>query len=400
MKYRADLFSCLWLVSLLLAACGDQSSTKYVELGTYENGQITYAIDRQEQPLSREQSIRIHKEVRSSSPSETKLPILDFLEEYVVEDISVEMPIWSPNGESLMFLEAGRIKTVGADGTGKADIGECREITPDEWNFVWSPNSQRVAHACYDSISVVSKDGTRGLLAASDERRKLVNTPIGWSGDGQYLLFVQYSASGNPEDFVDGRDNRPLTFYKIPVPETLPEEFSLIPQRKKTELARWPIEDIYGYIMHPNGQEIAVTKGDNTVILLSIDRGDQRPLLASEFAELDMWSDIKWSPDGQWISFITGEYGSNTLWVMPSSGRGDRHQVAYAPAFNVWQWSPDSKELLFSSVADRIDGFAYGQGLSSFVVETKDIKSIVEKGEKGIEITSASWQPLLKDENR
>jgi len=386
-------------VALLLSACSSQPPTGGVARVTYPNGQITYAIDRHEDPHSRTQSIRIYREMRSVSPNgpenSDKAAILDIFQNGAAQQRFVELPIWSPDGRGLMFIEKERIKTVDANGENKADIGECGEITPNEWDFVWSPDSQRVAHACYGSIAVTNKDGSRYVLAADAELRDWENTPIGWSSDGQYLLFTQYSSSGTPADFEDGRDNRKLTFYKIPIPKTLPDQFQQLPKRSRTKLAEWPIEEVRSYAIHHNGQQIAVTLAD-AVELVSMDKGKQQPFLPGKFSGLTMWSDIQWSPDGRHIAFITGEFGDKTLWTMPSDGTGDRKKVRQAPAFKAWKWSPDSKELLFSTIATEVEGFNMSQGLFSFQVETQTTRTIVEPGEKGIEITSASWQPRPK----
>jgi len=75
--------------------------------------------------------------------------------------------------------------------------------------------------------------------------------------------------------------------------------------------------------------------------------GKPVPLLKSPFSK----SQVRFSPDGRYLSFISDESGRPEAYVMPFPGPGERTRVS-AEGARLVRWSRDGRELIFTS-ADR-----------------------------------------------
>jgi len=103
---------------------------------------------------------------------------------------------------------------------------------------------------------------------------------------------------------------------------------------------------IAGWSISPSAKRVAVAaRGD--VWTLPAKDGSARDLTrTSGVAERD----ASWSPDGQWIAYLSDATGEYELYITQSDGRGETKQLTsdngpfkYAP-----QWSPDSKYITFT----------------------------------------------------
>ncbi len=94
----------------------------------------------------------------------------------------------------------------------------------------------------------------------------------------------------------------------------------------------------------------------------------------------------KWSPDGQWIAFISDETGGDQIFLL-SQTSGKKHQLTKGSVtykYNI-KWSPDSKKLLWS---DR------DQLLRYVDINTKEIRNVAKA--KVFEIRQYVWSPDSK----
>jgi tricorn protease len=66
--------------------------------------------------------------------------------------------------------------------------------------------------------------------------------------------------------------------------------------------------------------------------------------------------DSKWSPDGQWIAYLSDASGEDEVWVVPQDGRGPARQVTKDDAIYKYEiaWSPDSKKILWADKGLRL----------------------------------------------
>ncbi|MFC1565065.1 S41 family peptidase [candidate division KSB1 bacterium] len=97
--------------------------------------------------------------------------------------------------------------------------------------------------------------------------------------------------------------------------------------------------------------------------------------------------DSKWSPDGRWIAYNSDESGENELYIMQSDGKGETIKLTSGADtyYYGFQWSPDSKKLVWS---DKMLRLRYVD------IDEKRIKE-VDKSEAG-EFFGFSWSPDSK----
>jgi Tol biopolymer transport system component len=382
MKKRHLLFylSFLFFLLVLVTGCGHRVirshvvATKQIQVS---NGRIAFANKIQKDPLSSNQSISVYSEVQLISPASKSAFTLPTPRDDRSNPLYryLALPIWAPNGKKLMVIAGQEIFITSADGKGSIRIEDYREIIPKAEDFAWSPDSQRLAYEIYGSIVVAQADGSKSVQAADSQLRRINNILIGWSSDGQSLIFVEQAESNN------------LSLYRLSIPQTLPNENQDWSQSSRQKLATWPIEENGGCQMHPNGQQVACLISQ-TVKLIEIENGHQSNFLEGTLTKLPVWS-----PDGHAIAFTTGER-LQTLWAMTSDGRQLPRKVAEAAPFLTWQWSPDSQKLLWVEHPKIVNGFWMGQGLFIIDADGKNRHTVVTPGQKGVAISSASWQPL------
>jgi Tol biopolymer transport system component len=128
----------------------------------------------------------------------------------------------------------------------------------------------------------------------------------------------------------------------------------------------YPMRHTTGLAPHPDRNETAVTienEAGTRLVLADFDGGNQRELFAVPDVGIvsgtpNRLFDIKWSDDGEWITYTQGFFfGQGTdeadIWVMRADG-SERRNLSEDTAANegVAGFSPDAEKLVFRSARD------------------------------------------------
>jgi Tol biopolymer transport system component len=128
----------------------------------------------------------------------------------------------------------------------------------------------------------------------------------------------------------------------------------------------YPMRHTTGLAPHPDRNETAVTienEAGTRLVLADFDGGNQRELFAVPNLGIvsgtpNRLFDIKWSDDGEWITYTQGFFfGQGTdeadVWVMRADG-SERRNLSGDTAANegVAAFSPDSQQLVFRTARD------------------------------------------------
>lgn len=106
--------------------------------------------------------------------------------------------------------------------------------------------------------------------------------------------------------------------------------------------------------------------GDIWALPVSEDSGESKPLRVTDtrFSE----SDAKFSPDGNWIAYISNEPGQPQVYIQSFPERDFKQQVSTAGGV-MPRWSPDGEELYYIAFDQRLMGVSVRAADSSLIIE-------------------------------
>jgi Tol biopolymer transport system component len=241
-------------------------------------------------------------------------------------------PHWSPDGQRLLFLEGERLWSLRTEGGDPILLYESPTYIRD---YSWSPEGNRVLFESQSHVFVVNADG--------GELREVAypgGNPM-WFPDGETILFI--SPRGLMKvDIEDGKEMEIAPYGRF-------EDLQWSPDGSLVAYRRWdedpdgmqrPVlylveadggkryrtfhsikEGIQEYRWSPWGNELVLLTGreppmPNTIYHMEVERKKISPII--DFPA----TNLQWSPNGEWISFLSqGEEGWD-IYIIKSDGTG------------------------------------------------------------------------------
>jgi Tol biopolymer transport system component len=225
------------------------------------------------------------------------------------------------------------ICVVNADGTGMINL---TDDSTDERAAVWSPDGTKIAFVRSPTpddtdIFVMNADGTDMARLTTDRARltdgSVIEPQAVWSPDGTKIAFVKSSAPDDTDIFVMNADgSNPKNLTTSPDDEGSP---TWSPDGRQIAFVR----------VFPAGE--GQVYGKTKIFVMDADGGDQAQLLPGRTSRE---STPDWSPDGEWIAFLS----DGDIYVTQVGDIDQWRQLTDDPVDDLYPtWSPDGTEIAF-----------------------------------------------------
>jgi hypothetical protein len=224
------------------------------------------------------------------------------------------------------------------------------ELTPPDSQEAWSPNGERYA---------IVESGCGIVVDTVQERVLAVPIATGpgfwrWTMDSRFAIFRYRNAKGNSMTYVFDA----VTWEY--------ERTSGCPSVGAGFLQTWAYCGDYPIALAPNSARFLMENGGIVnlpgleAVRLQVNWDVDQHLLGAE-----------WSPEGDWLAFVTGSYQSSggTLYLAQGDG-GEIRQVVSIEKYNSLQWAADG-----TSVAVETESSRYVVEVATMQVQVESISA-------------------------
>jgi Tol biopolymer transport system component len=252
-------------------------------------------------------------------------------------DLTGQEAVWAPDGQHVLLLKGSSLFVSAADGGAAKEIVSVKGGTP--YYPRYSPDGKRVRFSVGDlalntsTIWEVNSDGS-GLREVLPEWNEVSSKCCGnWTPDGRYYILqaTEIAMGSNSNLFAVAEPGGRFEKKRYELPTRLTEG--------SVSFSR-PVPA-------PDGKKIW-TLGLN--IRAAVVKYDPKADKYVPFLSGISASDLDFSPDGQWVTYIAIPEG--TLWRSKRDG-SEKKQLTFAPGRAALpRWSRDGKQIAYINVQE------------------------------------------------
>ena len=242
--------------------------------------------------------------------------------------VSSQVAAYSPDGQRLAFTKGSQVFLAKADGSDARSIASVQGVT----GYVrFSPDGSRLRFTvgspvrAESSLWEVKSDGSNLHQLFPGWHSSPADCCGVWTPDGSHYLFISATSSGS--DVYDWTD-RPGLFRRAPA--------------APVRLTTGPLA-FFSVLPSSDGKKLFVAATQPRAQLV---RYDDKARQFTPFLGGISASDLAFSPDGQWVAYVS--LPDNSLWRSKLDG-SQRLQLTYPPGLaTLPSWSPDSSRIAFT----------------------------------------------------
>ena len=306
-------------------------------------------------------------------------------------------PSWSPEGKELVISTFGGDQPTVRSGSDNklwitnVETGAKRELLKAEASFpAWSPTGKRVAYWFYTAafakrdIATIPADGGEPVIVTKDFAVSNWN-PV-WSPDGKFLYFVS-NKNGSLNFWRVRIDEASGAVLSEPEPVVTPSKFSRHLNFSRDGKRMIYVQtnnqaNIQGAEFNAKAEKIVgapfwITQGDREITRAELSADGTRFVMRAIRRTQDdivtvsrdgrEWRDItndapfdryvRWSPDGKQMAFSSDRNAGGEIWMCNADGTNLR-QITFQYTENSSSgfplWSPDGKRLIYTNSEGQV----------------------------------------------
>ena len=260
----------------------------------------------------------------------------------------------SPDGRYLVFNQSGvSTSRKGQKGNRTTDIwihdresGSFTKLTDP----ISNPETEGFREHVHDAIPMWGADDMIYFVSERDGIFNLWKMSVDGGEVAQVTRHTQggvkYPAISNDGRTIAYTNDHELFVLDVPngAPQQVPVELAFDPSINQVEWV--DVEDqAQGFAAHPDGDMVAVdSRGEIFLVPTDPEKGEKRQITSSA------WRDRyqKFSPDGDYLAFVSDEGAEEQLWVVDLAS-GERRKLSDHDSYKStnYVWSPESDRIAF-----------------------------------------------------